>query len=280
MNQGPVVGVRYPERLWQLVDPYVDYLPEDGYVAQCNLPSVSNTFTEVELETSELQAYQRMLRKHRRKADRMIMSDDLDDDAVASGYRRVADLRQVLLGDVGTPSSKVRSLCESVRLACQNPGSRILVFSNFVEHGVTVISEHLTRLGIQHSQYVGGISKDAKEKKVAMFKSGDKPVLVLSPVGFEGLDLVGTTHVYIADPHYNPEVTAQLVARATRAGGEVKEVNVEHFLSTARALEKGTIDQAIYRIAHRKAEVNSMIKNALSGVEALRPVSEIPGTVR
>ena len=263
VNQGPIVGVRFPEKLKKLIEPYIDYVSEDDYIAQCNLPAIRERFTEVELERSEVQEYRKMLRKHRKKIDRLIMTDDLDDDMLASSYRRLADLRQGLLGDVQAPSSKVRRLCESVRAVSQEPGNRILVFSNFVEHGVAVISAYLSQLGIEHSIYVGGISKDAKESKVALFKSGDKPVLVLSPVGFEGLDLVGATHVYVADPHYNPAVTAQLVARATRAGSVVREVVVEHFLSTATTLEKGTIDQAIVRIARRKAEVNSLIKAAL-----------------
>ncbi len=263
-NRGPVIGVRFPEKLKKLIEPYIDFLPEEDYVAQCSLPTIRETLTEVELEPREVEEYRRLLRKHRKKVDRMLMTDDLDDDRLPSGYRRVADLRQNLLGSVNSPSSKVRKLCDSVRAASQEPRNRILVFSNFVEHGVTVISTHLSRLGINHSVYVGGISKDAKESKVAMFKSGEKPVLVLSPVGFEGLDLVGATHVYIADPHYNPAVTAQLVARATRAGSAVKEVVVEHFISVSSTLEKGTIDQAILRIARRKAEVNSLIEAALN----------------
>lgn len=264
VNQGPVIGVRDPEKLKKLIEPYIDFPKEEDYIGQCGLPIVSETTIEVDLEPSEIDQYRRLLRKHRKKTDRMFMNDELDDDRLASGYKRVADLRQALLGSVENPSSKVRKLCESVRLLCQDPRNRVLVFSNFVEHGVAVISAKLTSLGVKHALYVGGLSKEAKEKKVAMFKFGETPVLVLSPVGFEGLNLVGTTHVCVADPHYNPAVTAQLIARATRAGCGVREVVVQHFVSVAPSLEKGTIDQAILRIARRKAEVNSLIEAALN----------------
>ena len=264
VNRGPVIGVRDPEKLKRLIEPYIDFPKEEDYIGECGLPTICETTIEVELEPSEIEQYRRLLLKHRKKTDRMLMNDELDDDRLVSGYRRVADLRQALLGSVGNPSSKVRKLCESVRVLSQDPRNRILVFSNFVEHGVAVISAQLTSLGVKHSLYVGGLSKEAKEKKVAMFKSGEKPVLALSPVGFEGLNLVGTTHVCVADPHYNPAVTAQLVARATRAGSGVKEVVVQHFVSVAPTFEKGTIDQAILRIARRKAEVNSLIEMALN----------------
>ena len=92
-------------------------------------------------------------------------------------------------------------------------------------------------------------------------------MLVISQVGFEGLDLGGTTHVHIADPHFNPEATAQLIARATRAGSLVKNVQVNHYLSVSEDLKNGTIDEAIVKISSRKSAVNKMLAGILCETE-------------
>ena len=87
--------------------------------------------------------------------------------------------------------------------------------------------------------------------------------MLLSPVGFEGLDLYGTTHVIILDPHYNPERTTQLISRAVRAYSSVSEIDVVQLLSVSKHL-KMTIDQSIVAIANRKTRLAQFLENILS----------------
>ncbi|HPP52730.1 MAG TPA: DEAD/DEAH box helicase [Thermoguttaceae bacterium] len=263
-HRGPVIGIRDPVTLRQLLLPHLDYSSSKQCTEECGLPEIVSQTVKIEMPISEVKWYRRIAAGHRKKLDRQFLSDDLEETCVERVFNRVADLRQTLLHTPEGPSSKIQALCRHVKeIVEKNSNARIIIFSNFVEHGVLPISCCLQTLGVSHAVYTGEVKIQTKTKIVEAFKNGPIPVLVLSPVGFEGLDLVGTTHVFIADPHYNPEVTNQLIARATRAGSRVQQIFVFHYLSCSSQLDKGTIDEAILRIATRKAEVNQAIQQLL-----------------
>jgi superfamily II DNA or RNA helicase len=263
-NRGPITGIRDPSTLGTLLRPHLDYSSPRHVAGECGLPNVISEIVRVEMNPSELGEYRTRVRTHRKLIDRKFFQDDLEEEAIERGFTRVADLRQALLHTARGPSSKVLALCQHVKKIVEtHSAARIVVFTNFVERGVRVISDCLSRLNVRHAAYTGGAKIDTKVQAIESFKWGTTPVLILSPVGFEGLNLSGTTHVFVADPHYNPEVTAQLVARATRAGSSIPEVHVFHYLSYSSKLEKGTIDEIILRISQRKAFVNDMIQKVL-----------------
>ncbi len=266
-KHGPVVGVKYPERLRSLLRPYVDFVPEETYLQQCGVPSVQHTVSSIEMTQEELQSYLVLLRRHRKRRERAFLADHLDDESIQGTYKKLADLRQNLLGTLERPGNKVLALCQAVQEVLTSPEKcKILIFSNFVKLGVQIISSVLQARNVPHICYTGGLPRAQKDRIVSEFITGKVPVLVVSPVGFEGLDLRDTTHVFIADPHFNPEVTAQLIARATRAGGNLSCVQVYHFLATSRHLKQGTVDEAIWRIAERKRHVNTLLREALFSI--------------
>ncbi|MCS7306161.1 MAG: DEAD/DEAH box helicase [Thermoguttaceae bacterium] len=263
-HRGPVSGIRDPIRLTSLLLPYVDYVSDQQCAGECGLPKIISQTIQVEMTPYEVKVYRRLASKHRKKIDRQFLTDDLEENCVERAFHRVADLRQTLLETLEGPSSKVKALVEHVqKIIDKQINPKVLIFTNFVEHGVLPISRCLEARCLPHVVYTGEVNVESKVKIIETFKTGQTPILLLSPVGFEGLDLVGTTRLFIADPHYNPEVTSQLIARATRAGGTIKEVYVFHYVSCSRHLEKGTIDEAIQRIAGRKAEVNRKIQALL-----------------
>ena len=87
---------------------------------------------------------------------------------------------------------------------------------------------------------------------------------MLSPVGFEGLDLYGTTHIIILDPHYNPERTKQLISRAIRAFSDVQQIKIINLLSQSDKIKVPLIDTSIEKIAQRKAKISKMIEDVLA----------------
>jgi len=263
-QRGPITGIQDPDTLIGLLRPHVDYRSPRQVAGQCGIPEVISEIVRVEMRPSELVEYRKKTRTHRKLVDRKFFEDDLEEETLERGFSRVADLRQLLLESSEGPSSKVTTLCQDVQKVIQRQAdARVIIFSNFVDHGVMVISRYLNTLHVPHAVYTGEVCINLKTQIIESFKKGTIPVLVLSPVGFEGLNLEGTTHVFIADPHYNPEVTAQLIARATRVYGPVRTVQVFHYLSYSRKLEKGTIDEIILRIAQRKASVNEAIQKLL-----------------
>jgi len=266
-NRGPITGIRDPDALGNLLRPYIDYRSSRHVAGECGLPEVISEIVRVEMSALELAEYLARRKTHRKLIDRKFFQDDLEEEAIERGFSRVADLRQALLHTTQGPSSKVLALSQHVKKILEtHSAARVVVFSNFVEHGVRIISDCLTCLNVPHAVYTGSVKIDTKVQTIESFKRGTIPVLVLSPVGFEGLNLAGTSHVLVADPHYNPEVMAQLVARATRAAGPVRKVHVFYYLSYSSKLEKGTIDEIIVRIAQRKALVNEMIQKVLESL--------------
>ena len=264
-NCGPVVGISDATTLRATIQQYVDYLPPQGYCGECGLPEVIRNLTEVPLSDKEYAAYKQLQAKYRKRKQRALFDDSLADGELESACKQMSDLRQILLCHGKEPSSKTQKLCEDVKTISEaSPEHRCLIFTNFVEAGVEVIARHLKREAIPHDSFSGNTAGNDRESIVRAYKNGDVRVVVMSPVGFEGLDLVGTTHVLVADPHYNPETTAQLVARATRAGGRVKEVQVRYYVSVCNKLKKGTIDEAIVRVATRKKSINDMIVDVLA----------------
>jgi|GEM_PF-1897142 superfamily II DNA or RNA helicase len=263
-NRGPVVGIRNPDGIKQLLQPYIDFADGEEIARECHIPSVDEQVVSVQLEATELDQYRRLAGQIRKKALRQFLTDDLDDSETASSFARLSELRQFLLSFEGNPSSKTRQLCNDVANAAKDPSARILVFSNFLDRGVRVIAECLRTLSVPHLTYTGQISHRQKSRQIRSFSEGLKRVLILSPVGFEGLNLNNTTHIFIADPHFNPEVTRQLVARATRAKSSVSKVTVYHYIAVSDKLATGTVDQAVRRIAERKNQVNNELRHILS----------------
>lgn len=262
-NRGPIVGIRSPLKLRELILRYVDYVCSTQCQEQGGIPSVCEEIRYVDIDGEELAAYTHILRKHRKRKDALFFEDSLEDESLEGVSRRLSDLRQCLLCCNSTPSSKVREIVATVRECIASTENRILIFSNFVSNGVDSISHALKRESLPHNVYTGSVNKLTREQIVHDFTSGNVRTLVLSPVGHEGLDLVGASHVLIADPHYNPERTNQLIARATRSGGSIKVVRAIHFLARSPALKNGTIDEAIWRISQRKSRVNEMIASLM-----------------
>lgn len=267
-NRGPVVGIRNPDGIKEPLGPYVDFADGEEILRECHIPLVDEQVVSVQLEATELAQYRRLAAQIRKKSLRQFFTDDLDDSKTASGFARLSELRQFLLSFDGKPSSKTRQLCDDVANAAKDRSARILVFSNFVDRGVRVIADCLRTLGVPHLTYTGQISHREKSRQIDSFSEGLKRVLVLSPVGFEGLNLNNTTHIFIADPHFNPEVTRQLVARATRAKSSVSKVTVYHYIAVSDKLATGTVDQAVRRIAERKNLVNNELRNILSDLRS------------
>lgn len=264
-NRGPITGIKEPDSLFRYLAEYVDFADLDDIASECSIPRTCEQIITVELVKKEVELYRKSLKERRSRLVRDFCQDELDDSLISKGFRQITELRQLLLSNRDEPSTKTRKLCQDIASTSQNCSSRILVFSNFVERGIYVIAQTLKTLNVDYAIYTGDQSSNAKRKLLQKFFDGAIRVLLLSPVGFEGLDLLGTTHILIADPHYNPEVTRQLVARATRIGSPVQEVQVWHYVATSSSLKQGTVDEAILRIANRKARLNAQLRTVLSG---------------
>jgi SNF2 family DNA or RNA helicase len=136
-----------------------------------------------------------------------------------------------------------------------------------VENGLRCLSRELDVQKIPHLFYYGSITPKRRDSFVSDYLSGKKQVMLLSPVGFEGLDLYGTTNVIILDPHYNPERTTQLISRAVRAFSSVSTIDVIQLFSVSSKFKGKVIDEIVIEIADRKKKLAKMLQDVLRSLQ-------------
>jgi len=263
LNQGPIIGVKEPGKLFKLVNKYVDYIPPSQYLEECRIPLIKEHFEMVQIDDFELSAYKKVLSSFRKKKDKDFFKDGLPDENLESVFNRLSDLRQILLDPPNGGSSKILRCVQDIESILKQEGKKVLVFCNFVERGLLRLTPLLKSKKLNFGFISGKTGVSERRKLISSYMGGDIPVLLLSPVGFEGLDLYGTTHILVLDPHFNPERTLQLVSRAIRAYSEVPIINITHYVAFSDKLATTTIDESILKIAERKKKLKEIIEECL-----------------
>ena len=155
-------------------------------------------------------------------------------------------------------SPKIRTAAEHVHDRYRNdPNFRGVVYSNYLESGVSPYSQELKKRGIPHQILTGSLSKPKRDEMVKKYNNGESPVMLISSAGAEGLDLKGTKLVQIMEPHFNDSKLAQVRGRAARYMShdhlpqEERHVDIENYISTRRHGGM-TIDEYLQGMSHKK----------------------------
>lgn len=259
---GPMKGIARPREFHRLAGNWIDFqspgdLP-DGDVR----PGLREQVIRTGLSSSEWVAYQYAVKKVDRNAA-AVSEGLLSEHEIRKVISSLAMARQALLSpdairekvDDPAPSGKLSAIAANLEGAFLPA----LVFSNFHEFGAKVIHSFLERRGFRSALIYGGTSAGDRERIKGAFDSGEVDVLVLSPVGGEGLGFPCARSVHIADPHWNPEVTRQMIGRALRLDSTVAEVHAFHYHAFGPKGEK-TVDETISRIAAGKDRFNRAIR--------------------
>jgi SNF2 family DNA or RNA helicase len=210
-------------------------------------------------------------------------------------FKRILDARRVSnslhehipgmsLEQASEASPKIRKILNDVQTHMKvAPDAQIIIYSNLVSGGVDVIAAGLKKRGVSYGIFSGarkdvGVTKESRQQAVVDYKSGKNKVIIITSAGAEGLSLGNTTMVMVADPHYNPERTAQAEARGIRAKGlahrpkERRKVIVRRYVSKIPrnfwqkiTFSKGEtgIDEWVYRTAGRKARATRQLRQVL-----------------
>jgi hypothetical protein len=126
-----------------------------------------------------------------------------------------------------------------------DPKKRALVFSNFIDAGLTPYAHALGQRNIPHGVFHGGLTDAERQKLVADFNSGKLRSALLGPSGMSGLNLKGVTLTQLLDDHWNTVRPTQAVGRGLRYGShehlpvELQNMEVQRFRSR---LPAGTLD--------------------------------------
>ena len=176
---------------------------------------------------------------------------------------------------------KVRAVVSDVKKHLDSTkDGQVIVYTNFVNGGVDVISAGLKKAGIPFGVFAGrGVMKD-EERQAAVddYLEGKKRVIIITGAGAEGLSLGNTTMVAMYDGSYNPERNNQAEARGIRAGGlshrdpKDRKVIVRRYVSTVprdfwhRITFRNaptSVDQFVYGTAARKEQANRQVRDVL-----------------
>ena len=149
----------------------------------------------------------------------------------------------------------------------KNPKGQIVMFSNFIGHGVDVMEDALKSAGIPYGRFTGR-DKKTRDQAVKDYNAGKIKVLLVSGAGAEGLDLPNTTMVQMMDGHYNPEKITQAEARGIRRGGlsylpkGKRKVRVKRYVAVPKD-KSLSVDEGVYNIAAKKAELINQFRDII-----------------
>ena len=264
INQGPIIGINDSDTFKKIVKPIIDYIPIEHYRRECHFPRVVNKTVRVNLTSEEVIEYTKLLRTHRKTKDINFLHDEIDDSFLDSKFNQLSDLRQLLLSKEGIPSSKIIAAFNDIKHKIQTEGKRIIVFSNFVKSGLKVFEKLLSANNITSYLYDGQTTQKRRQRILQHFNSDRYAIALMSPVGFEGLDIPTATDILILDPHFNPERETQLMSRAIRAFSSNGEVEITHYISVSDKIKNGTIDESIEHISERKKKINNLMIECIS----------------
>ena|SRR5947209_2107867 len=118
-----------------------------------------------------------------------------------------------------------------------NPRAKALVFSNFIDAGLTPYAAALAKAGVPHGVFHGGLSDAQRKRLVGDYNSDKLRVALLGPSGTEGLSFKGTQLIQQLDPYWNPTRGNQAVGRGLRYDSHwglpegLRNVKVQRFVS-------------------------------------------------
>jgi superfamily II DNA or RNA helicase len=225
----------------KIIDQFVDYIPQEEYMGFLKRPTPVSEIKKVEMSNEEIKEYINIRR-----------SDSIPNKEIA--------YRTLLLGE---GSTKIKQAVKDIKNIFSNSEARVLIFSNFVKSGISVLKSSLKAEGLSSEVFKGGMSGKEREEMGRRFQEGNIKILILSPAGFEGLNLKGATHILVLDPHYNPAKTEQLVARGLRAGTDIEKVYITHYCSVSSKRKLTTIDEKIFKTSKDKSKKNEALEDLI-----------------
>lgn len=116
-----------------------------------------------------------------------------------------------------------------------DPKSKAVIFSNFIDAGLTPYSAALTQRNIPHGVFHGGLTDAARKQIVDDYNADKLKAILLGPSGGEGLSLRGTSLLQLLDPHWNETRLNQAIGRGIRFDSHAhlpeneRKINVQRF---------------------------------------------------
>lgn len=264
------------------------YPPKDNP----DMPMVTSRIEEVEMPKEQVLAYKNAenesvkgradlseLARKIRAGHTLTKTEQAKQNAFASQTSQAAiSSAKHLPGKVH--SGKISKAVQDVKKSfSDNPSHRSVLYTNKISAGLEPLIEELNRQGMGDMVQLvqGNTPKDDVQGIVNEYNSGNKPILLISDAGAEGLDLKGTRSIHVLNPHFNDGKINQAVGRGARHRSHAhlpeheRRVDVIHYHSIMPKKYLGilgkrdrTIDQAMSDMSRKKADRRDMVISVLS----------------
>jgi superfamily II DNA or RNA helicase len=148
-------------------------------------------------------------------------------------------------------STKLQLAMQKLQERLKDPRTKALVFSNFIDAGLTPYSTALTKAGIPNAVFHGGLSDIQRKRLVDDYNANKLRVALLGPSGAEGLSFKGTQLIQQLDPYWHNIRTRQQQGRGLRFDShtdlpeDLKNVLVQRFVAK---LPLGVKDKLLSRV--------------------------------
>ena len=262
------------------VSPYVSF---HSNTSDPSMPTVHQRNVNVEMTEDQVKTYTKLQRQLptsiRRRMEGSIPTAEKDAprlNAFLSATRQISNTGDSFVTHGRKEySPKLKSIVHNVT---KSPGQS-LIYSNYLDSGVTPLSELLTKANIRHGVFTGKLGDRERKSLVNAYNNKKIKALIVSSSGGEGLDLKNTRQVHITEPHWNEAKIEQVVGRSARKGSHIAlpeaERNVDVFRYNSLLPERRTgflwmkrkrpvsADQYLEGMSQRKTQLNNEFLNAL-----------------
>lgn len=113
-------------------------------------------------------------------------------------------------------SPKLNTAFNNLQETLKDDRTKALIFSNFVDAGLTPYAAALRRANIPHEVFSGKLSDSQRQALVNKYNAGKIRVALLGPSGMEGLSFKGTQLIQQLDPYWQNVRGRQAVGRGLR----------------------------------------------------------------
>ena len=268
----PVLNPRRAKELQGIFSKWTDYYPgsREGY------PEVTHEDVKVPMTPEQLEVYDTLFKKApwwvAYKVKRGLppsKSEAKELNAFLSGARQVSNSTAPFQpGQVAQEPKIDRAFERLKKMLDEDPASKAVVYSNFLDAGVAPYRQRLEQAGIPFGEFTGEMPEALRNEMIQRYNEGKLRALLLSSAGGEGLDLKGTRLMQLLEPHWNAEKPRQVEGRGARYQShadlppEARKLLIEHYYATrpeSGVLERwglkkpgGSVDEYLAQLSRDK----------------------------
>jgi len=160
-----------------------------------------------------------------------------------------------------------------------NPNKKAIIYSNFINAGLSPYAAALKRDRIPYGLFHGGLPTAERQQNLKDYNEGKLRALLLGPAGAEGISTKGTNLIQLLDPHWHESRLNQARGRGLRFDShqglpeDLKNVAVRRYVSKSEdpswlmrflgSHRQRTGDEILETLAARKEKLNDQFRRVL-----------------